>query len=491
MIGDDAFLFMSYSKTQPDRTSLNHPEKNSGFFAMAFSRLINFGFSPDNSMPANREAHGLGTSINERKLSKRTEKHSDESTGYLQITSDWGKEIKYTHKDMLTVLSQLFDLKIECNNSLLGKGAFGNVYCCVDKSNRHYAVKIMKEKKNPSESLQDKKGEICGLLLPKHSNIARVYAVVLYDKSKNSFIPIRCEQDIPVEAYSQYKVKIVISEYVDGSDLFDALYGENPRVRVTSGPKLATEIARKLLPTLEHIHYNDIIYRDLKLSNIIITLSGEIKIVDFGLSRYLEKQTRSKSFVGTPYYYSPEISREMLVNEPERQGYTGTTDLWGLGITLMTLMLESDLKDLYRKYQGSYTLKPSNKGSNPLLQEANAHTLWLAELPETEKETLLLQLLDDKIYSDANSKAERDNLIKVIIGLTKEDPDKRMSLEEVNTQLNHGSSITSVNDTATSGIPDTRSSVVNELPRISANSSESDSNPSCNPLPEKHKFPDY
>ena len=58
---------------------------------------------------------------------------------------------------------------------------------------------------------------------------------------------------------------------------------------------------------ISHIHKLDIVHRDLKLDNIMITTDKRIKLVDFGLSKVKPKNKMLKEFGGTPIYMAPEI----------------------------------------------------------------------------------------------------------------------------------------------------------------------------------------
>lgn len=65
-------------------------------------------------------------------------------------------------------------------------------------------------------------------------------------------------------------------------------------------------VVRSLLHSVKCLHENDIVHRDLKLDNIMIN-NGEVKIIDFGLSKIIEEKEELTQLVGTPHYIAPEI----------------------------------------------------------------------------------------------------------------------------------------------------------------------------------------
>ncbi|XP_078421846.1 STE20-like serine/threonine-protein kinase [Cetorhinus maximus] len=94
-------------------------------------------------------------------------------------------------------------------------------------------------------------------------------------------------------------------------------------------------ICRQTLEALHYLHNNKIIHRDLKAGNILLTLDGDIKLADFGVSaQNAHTIQRRASFIGTPYWMAPEVVQcETSKDAP----YDHKADVWSLGITLIEL----------------------------------------------------------------------------------------------------------------------------------------------------------
>ncbi|KAF1743618.1 hypothetical protein MXB_3627 [Myxobolus squamalis] len=86
----------------------------------------------------------------------------------------------------------------------------------------------------------------------------------------------------------------------------------------------------QLTLALEYLHMKNILYRDLKTSNILMSRSGDVKLIDFGMSKYLKDQSRTYTICGTPGYMAPEIF--------ERSGYSFAVDWWALGIIMYEML---------------------------------------------------------------------------------------------------------------------------------------------------------
>lgn len=111
---------------------------------------------------------------------------------------------------------------------------------------------------------------------------------------------------------------------------------------------------RQLCEAVSHIHAQGIIHRDIKPDNILYnTESGDIKLIDFGLAKNLNKvdenDKSTRLMVGTPLFYAPEMIKE----NGSFDCYQKPVDIWAIGITCYYLLSGSfpyrgnDMDDLY------------------------------------------------------------------------------------------------------------------------------------------------
>uniref|UniRef100_A0A6I8T161 non-specific serine/threonine protein kinase n=1 Tax=Xenopus tropicalis TaxID=8364 RepID=A0A6I8T161_XENTR len=99
-------------------------------------------------------------------------------------------------------------------------------------------------------------------------------------------------------------------------------------------PEIRT-ICRQMLEGLTYLHSMKMIHRDLKAGNVLLTLDGDIKLADFGVSaKNVKTLQRRDSFIGTPYWMAPEVVMcETMKDAP----YDYKADIWSLGITLIEM----------------------------------------------------------------------------------------------------------------------------------------------------------
>ena len=171
--------------------------------------------------------------------------------------------------------------------SLLGRGGMGEVW-------RAYDLKLRVD-----VALKTLRAE----LLQKERALAALHQEVR--SAREVISPNVCRVFDLVELDGQ---ELVSMEYIDGTTLVTVLQ--------TRGPlelQEAREIASQFLAGLEAIHQAALVHRDLKPENIMITRSGRVVVMDFGIAKGLSDR-KTGTISGTPAYMAPEQSRGEAVN---------------------------------------------------------------------------------------------------------------------------------------------------------------------------------
>lgn len=115
-------------------------------------------------------------------------------------------------------------------------------------------------------------------------------------------------------------------EYVSGGDLMWHIQRE------PFSERRAKFYACEVLLALEYFHSQGIIYRDLKLDNIMLGLDGHIKVADYGLCKEnMQYGNTTGTFCGTPEFMAPEILLE--------QKYGRAVDWWAFGVLVYEMLL--------------------------------------------------------------------------------------------------------------------------------------------------------
>ncbi|CAI9585075.1 unnamed protein product, partial [Staurois parvus] len=94
-------------------------------------------------------------------------------------------------------------------------------------------------------------------------------------------------------------------------------------------------VCKQTLEALIYLHEAKIIHRDLKAGNILLTLDGDVKLADFGVSaKNTRTLQRRDSFIGTPYWMAPEV---VMCETSKDRPYDFKADVWSLGVTLIEM----------------------------------------------------------------------------------------------------------------------------------------------------------
>ena len=188
----------------------------------------------------------------------------------------------------------------------VGEGGMARVYRGMDtKLNRQVAVKILYEQfAGDADFLRRFKQEAKAAARLTHPNIVNIY-----DEG---------EED---------NIHYIIMEYVEGYTLKD-LVQRDGRLK----PEESVQIVIQICDALAHAHSQNVIHRDIKPQNIIMTEDGRVKVTDFGIARATADTTITygRSLLGSVYYSSPEQAR----------GYStdSKSDIYSLGVLFYEML---------------------------------------------------------------------------------------------------------------------------------------------------------
>lgn len=188
----------------------------------------------------------------------------------------------------------------------IGEGGMSEVYKArCNKLNRFVAVKILKKQFADNEDIAQKfKREATAIANLSDANIVNV-----------------------LDVGTQDDMDYIVMEYVSGKTLKE-LINYSGKLNYNTAIKIALQIAK----ALDCAHRNNIIHRDIKPQNILVTESGEVKVSDFGIAKSTDSQTitNTTSIIGSAHYLSPEQAKGTYIDF--------RSDIYSFGVVLYEMV---------------------------------------------------------------------------------------------------------------------------------------------------------
>lgn len=199
---------------------------------------------------------------------------------------------------------------------LIGRGGMSDVHVATDaKLGRRVAVKLLKSALASDPVFRTRfRHEAQAAARMAHPTIVRVFDAG--------------EEIVREPGGGETIVPYIVMEYVEGRLLKDI---------IADGPLPVAEAARiaeGILTALEYSHRAGVVHRDIKPGNVMVTSSGQVKVMDFGIARAISDSAatvaQTSSILGTAQYFSPEQARGETVD--------ARTDLYASGVVLFEML---------------------------------------------------------------------------------------------------------------------------------------------------------
>ncbi|CAI4224907.1 unnamed protein product [Auanema sp. JU1783] len=244
---------------------------------------VSFTYDPNNNSNKLKENESQEDDLSEL---------TDSVSSQLRLVDEPPKpttHVNVSMKDLTTIVT-------------IGTGTFGRVELARHQDNgQHFALKVL----NMHKVVQTRQVQHVHSEKEVLNKLQHPFIVQLFSTDKDE------------------KNLYMIMEFVPGGELFSYLRAS----RVFSN-SMSRFYAAEIVSALDYIHSKNIVYRDLKPENLMLTKEGHIKMADFGFAK--ELKDRTYTLCGTPEYLAPES----LSNK----GHNKAVDWWALGVLIYEMM---------------------------------------------------------------------------------------------------------------------------------------------------------
>lgn len=288
---------------------------------------------------------------------------------------------------------------VECYERLnfIDEGTYGVVFRARDRQTGDvYALKQVKSDRDKNGFPVTALREISTLFSVSHENVVQLREVVVTSSLDRVFLAME---------YAQH----------DLMTLIDRMHRPYSASEIKS-------LVMQLLRGIAHLHANWIIHRDLKLSNVLLTDHGVLKICDFGLARnYADPLAKYTPGVVTLWYRAPELLMGASV-------YSTAVDLWAVGCIFAELLLMKPLLD------GKSELDQISKIARLLGAPSEQRWPGFSQLPHAHRLSFRSAPLESSLCSTLNAGAltagsvpHTNATVDLIAKMLEYDPQKRIS----------------------------------------------------------------
>eukprot|EP01125_Pyxidicula_operculata_P016776 TRINITY_DN5802_c0_g1_i1.p1 TRINITY_DN5802_c0_g1~~TRINITY_DN5802_c0_g1_i1.p1 ORF type:complete len:608 (-),score=115.26 TRINITY_DN5802_c0_g1_i1:71-1894(-) len=217
--------------------------------------------------------------------------------------------------------------KIFKDATFAAKGGFGAVFYARESSGgkRNVAVKKLSHQKD--KSIKNNYSELSFLASSKHNNILTFYDCYLVEENyqpSSSWWGGSSSSMTPSHSTGPGPEIWLVTEYLEGGTLSQAarLYKFNDQQ--------ISFITLEILKGVSYLHSRKLVHRDLKSSNIMLSIRGDVKIIDMGLCADFSDGPRT-ALLGSPYWIPPE----MIVGKP----HSFSADIWSLAVCILEVYM--------------------------------------------------------------------------------------------------------------------------------------------------------